>query len=82
MEKQLSVPSCQLPARQQEGERLLWVLAAGSSSLGAWCQALVYGGSLELWPFPPHLNELAEKRPCSARTAVHLQATSINWKEL
>lgn len=31
MEKQLSVPSCQLPARQREGWwQLLWVLAAGS----------------------------------------------------
>lgn len=68
MEKQLSVPSCQLPVRQREGEWLLWVLAAGSSSLSACCQALVYGGSLELWPFPSHLNDLVEKWPLSAQT--------------
>lgn len=74
MEKQLSVPSCQLPARQREGDG-----SSGCWQHISWClsQALMCAGSLELQSLPPHLH-WGEKPSCSAQLGAISNRLSIS----
>lgn len=73
MEKQLSVPSCQLLARQREGDG-----SSGCWQHISWClsQALMCAGSFELRPLPPHLHWV-EKPSCSAQLSAISNCLSI-----